>query len=102
MKEMEAEFGRRPGRRWGPRVLDLDLLAWDGGTWRSRNLSIPHVALEERVREGTFRRDLYFRLKVAHIVVPPLRERKEAILPIAAIFLCVTVSGLCGRRFCLR
>ena len=53
-----------------------------------RVICATNVALEERVREGTFRRDLYFRLKVAHIVVPPLRERKEAILPIAAIFLC--------------
>lgn len=52
-----------------------------------RVICATNVALEERVREGSFRRDLYFRLKVAHLVVPPLRERKEAILPIAVIFL---------------
>lgn len=52
-----------------------------------RIICATNVALEERVREGAFRRDLYFRLKVAHLVVPPLRERKEAIAPIAAIFL---------------
>ena len=39
---------RRPGRRWGPRVLDLDILAWDGGRFRSRRLTIPHPALESR------------------------------------------------------
>ena len=29
------------GRRWGPRVLDLDLVAWSGGKWRSRGLDRP-------------------------------------------------------------
>lgn len=48
LKAIERAFGRRPGRRWGPRVLDLDLLAWDGGRWRSRSLTIPHPALEAR------------------------------------------------------
>jgi 2-amino-4-hydroxy-6-hydroxymethyldihydropteridine diphosphokinase len=48
VKEMERAFGRRPGRRWGARVLDLDLLAWSGGPWRERRLTIPHPALAER------------------------------------------------------
>ncbi|WP_300975217.1 2-amino-4-hydroxy-6-hydroxymethyldihydropteridine diphosphokinase [Sphingomonas sp. LHG3406-1] len=48
LKQIERAFGRRPGRRWGPRVLDLDLIAWDGGRWRSRDLVIPHAALESR------------------------------------------------------
>ena len=48
LKEMERSFGRRPGRRWGARVLDLDLLAWDGGRWSDRRLVIPHPALERR------------------------------------------------------
>src|SRR4030095_5051783 len=30
LKSIEREFGRRSGKRWGPRVLDLDLVAWDG------------------------------------------------------------------------
>ena len=45
---MERAFGRRPGKRWGARVLDLDLLAWDGGHWSDRRLTIPHPALEQR------------------------------------------------------
>ena len=49
LKAIERAFGRRPGRRWGPRVLDLDILAWDGGHVRSRRLTIPHPALERRV-----------------------------------------------------
>jgi 2-amino-4-hydroxy-6-hydroxymethyldihydropteridine diphosphokinase len=48
LKEVERAFGRRPGRRWGARVLDLDLLAWDGGRWRSRSLLIPHPRLATR------------------------------------------------------
>jgi 2-amino-4-hydroxy-6-hydroxymethyldihydropteridine diphosphokinase len=48
LKAMEREFGRRSGRRWGTRVLDLDIAAWDGGKWRSRELTIPHRHLAER------------------------------------------------------
>jgi 2-amino-4-hydroxy-6-hydroxymethyldihydropteridine diphosphokinase len=48
LKRIERDFGRRPGRRWGERVLDLDLVAWDGGRYRSRHLTIPHPRLGER------------------------------------------------------
>ena len=48
LKEMERDFGRRPGRRWGTRVLDLDIVAWSGPPVRSRTLKIPHPALETR------------------------------------------------------
>jgi 2-amino-4-hydroxy-6-hydroxymethyldihydropteridine diphosphokinase len=48
LKAIEREFGRRRGRRWGSRVLDLDILAWSGGRWQSRRLTIPHPALETR------------------------------------------------------
>jgi 2-amino-4-hydroxy-6-hydroxymethyldihydropteridine diphosphokinase len=48
LKAIEHDFGRRPGRRWGPRVLDLDLVLWSGGRWRSRRLNIPHRSLESR------------------------------------------------------
>ena len=48
LKAMERAFGRRPGKRWGARVLDLDILAWDGGRWSDRHLTIPHKSLEVR------------------------------------------------------
>ena len=51
LKANEAVFGRRPGRRWGPRVLDLDILLWSGGRWPrygGRSLIVPHRGLEER------------------------------------------------------
>jgi 2-amino-4-hydroxy-6-hydroxymethyldihydropteridine diphosphokinase len=48
LKALEREFGRRPGCRWGARVLDLDLALWSGGPWRSRELTIPHRHIETR------------------------------------------------------
>lgn len=48
LKRIERDFGRRAGRRWGPRVLDLDILLWDGGTRRGRWLSIPHPLFAKR------------------------------------------------------
>ncbi|MBI5538310.1 MAG: sigma-54-dependent Fis family transcriptional regulator [Deltaproteobacteria bacterium] len=46
---------------------------------RARVLAATHVDLEERIREGKFRRDLYYRLSVLSIQVPPLSERTEDI-----------------------
>ena len=48
LKALERAFGRRPGKRWGPRVLDLDVALWSGGKWRSRRLTVPHPALKTR------------------------------------------------------
>jgi len=48
LKRIERAFGRRRGRRWGARVLDLDILLWEGGRWQSRTLTVPHVLLAER------------------------------------------------------
>ncbi len=42
-----------------------------------------HRDLAERVRDGSFRQDLFYRLKVLSVLVPPLRERTEDILPLA-------------------
>jgi 2-amino-4-hydroxy-6-hydroxymethyldihydropteridine diphosphokinase len=48
LKTLEAAFGRRRGRRWGPRVLDLDIALWSKGKFRSRQLSVPHPQLRAR------------------------------------------------------
>jgi 2-amino-4-hydroxy-6-hydroxymethyldihydropteridine diphosphokinase len=48
LKRIERQFGRRRGRRWGPRVLDLDIVLWEGGAWSSPGLTVPHVAFRHR------------------------------------------------------
>lgn len=48
LKRIEQQFGRRPGRRWAARVLDLDIVLWSGGRWRSPGLTLPHPAFRER------------------------------------------------------
>ena len=48
LKSVERGHGRRPGRRWGDRVLDLDIIGWSGGIWASKDLSIPHPAFRAR------------------------------------------------------
>jgi 2-amino-4-hydroxy-6-hydroxymethyldihydropteridine diphosphokinase len=48
IKSIERDFGRRRGRRWGSRVLDLDIIAWSGGRYSARGLTIPHPRLADR------------------------------------------------------
>jgi len=51
-----------------------------------RFIAATNAKLEERVKEKLFRPDLYYRLNVASIHIPPLRERKADILPMAKYF----------------
>lgn len=48
LKSIERAHGRRAGRRWGDRPLDLDIIGWSGGIWASPGLSIPHTAFRKR------------------------------------------------------
>lgn len=48
LKRIEARFGRRAGRRWGARVIDLDIVMWSEGCWASPTLTIPHPAFRTR------------------------------------------------------
>ncbi|HVS31313.1 MAG TPA: sigma-54-dependent Fis family transcriptional regulator [Thermoanaerobaculia bacterium] len=52
-----------------------------------RILSATHRGLEEMIERGEFRQDLYYRLKVVEIVLPPLRERREDIPKLVRFFL---------------
>jgi len=48
LQRIEAEAGRTPGERWGPRVLDLDLLDHGGAILDAPGLRLPHPRIGER------------------------------------------------------
>ncbi len=48
LKAIEHDLGRRATERWGPRVIDLDVLLWSGGRWDEPGLVVPHPSLGDR------------------------------------------------------
>lgn len=65
LKAIERRFGRRQGgRRWGARVLDLDIVLWSGGAWASPGLTVPHPAFRDRA----------FVLRPAVAIIPDWRD----------------------------
>ncbi|MCL4476074.1 MAG: 2-amino-4-hydroxy-6-hydroxymethyldihydropteridine diphosphokinase [Nitrospirae bacterium] len=48
LKDIEAEAGRKESYRWGPRVIDLDILFYDDMVMDSPELKIPHPLMHER------------------------------------------------------
>ncbi|MBX9692429.1 MAG: sigma 54-interacting transcriptional regulator, partial [Cyanobacteria bacterium] len=73
LRVLEDQTFRRLG---GVKDIKLDL----------RFVAATNKNLREAVREGAFRQDLYFRLNVIQILIPPLRDRREDILPLARFF----------------
>lgn len=48
LQELERELGRTPGRRWGPRTLDLDLLLYGAESIQTPRLRVPHPEIARR------------------------------------------------------
>jgi 2-amino-4-hydroxy-6-hydroxymethyldihydropteridine diphosphokinase len=48
LKAAERRLGRTPGERWGPRVIDLDLLTYDDVTIDEPDFQVPHAQLDRR------------------------------------------------------
>jgi DNA-binding NtrC family response regulator len=74
LKAIEDKSVRRVGGL-RPRAVDVRIVA------------ATNADLEQAVREGAFRADLLYRLKVMTLTLPPLRERREDIVPLARHFL---------------
>ncbi len=73
------------------RVLEDQMIRRVGGV-RDMQVDVRVIAasnrdLEKAVRNGEFREDLYYRLAIIAIFIPPLRERKEDILPLVDFFI---------------
>jgi two-component system response regulator AtoC len=74
LRVLEDQTFRRLG---GLKDIHLDL----------RVIAATNKNLREAVKEGAFRQDLYFRLNVIQILIPPLRERIDDILPLTRFFI---------------
>ena len=74
LRVLEEQTFRRLG---GLKDIKLDL----------RVVAATNKNLREAVKEGAFRQDLYFRLNVIQILIPPLRERTEDIVPLTRFFI---------------
>ena len=74
LRVLEDQMVRRIG---GVRDFQVDV----------RVISITNLNLQEAVRAGAFRQDLYYRLNVIQIYIPTLRERPEDILPLVQFFI---------------
>lgn len=59
----------------------------------ARILAATNRNLEEEVKSGRFREDLFYRLNVVELNIPPLRERPEDILPLASAFMAEFTQG---------
>jgi len=76
----EREFERLGGSR----TIKIDV----------RMVAATNMSLEKAISEGGFREDLFYRLNVVSIQVPPLRERKDDIIPLAKHFIDQAASEL--------
>ncbi|MGE5797019.1 MAG: sigma-54-dependent transcriptional regulator [Ignavibacteria bacterium] len=61
----------------GTEIIDVDV----------RVIAATNQDLQKKIKEGVFREDLFYRLNVVNINIPPLRERKEDILPLIDTFI---------------
>lgn len=48
VKAIESRLGRQPTYRWGPRVIDIDLILWGEMCFESETLTLPHPAFRDR------------------------------------------------------
>jgi transcriptional regulator with PAS, ATPase and Fis domain len=83
------------------RVLELKEFERLGGTVLQtsdfRVIAATNQNLDRLMKSGQFRRDLYYRISGLPIIIPPLRNRREDILPMAYYFIQQTIRGPAGK-----
>ncbi|MBI4611150.1 MAG: sigma-54-dependent Fis family transcriptional regulator [Candidatus Rokubacteria bacterium] len=82
--EMQAKILRALEERQVKRVGSEEPIAVN-----ARIIAATNKELEQEIKAGKFREDLYWRLNVVQLVVPPLRERPEDVVPLARHFLAL-------------
>lgn len=81
LQEVETEFGRVRTVRWGPRTLDLDLLAFEGAERTGERLELPHPRMLERAFVVVPLREVLVRPEFQRPAWDELRLRAQARLP---------------------
>lgn len=81
----EQEFGRVRTSRWGPRTLDLDLLAYEGETRTTPGLTLPHPRMFERAFVLVPLQELLARSRFEHPAWAELRTGIAAARPIGGV-----------------
>ena len=98
-----SSWMRRPKCRWRPKpsccafVTDGQLMRVGSSKPRHvdvRVIAATHRDLSERVRAGLFREDLYYRLAVIPLSIPPLRDRREEIPELCRLFVVQAARDL--------
>jgi len=77
VKSIEWDLGRRPGRRWGPRPIDIDILFYGADEVDEPDLLIPHAHIADRV-----------------FVLAPLAEVWEGALPVLGATASELLAGI--------
>lgn len=82
LKYIEIELGRRPTFRWGPRVIDIDLLLYEDAILETPHLTVPHPRLAER----------------AFVLVPLAEIAPQAVHPVLGQTIAALRDAVPGRE----
>ncbi|MCW2283318.1 2-amino-4-hydroxy-6-hydroxymethyldihydropteridine diphosphokinase [Rhodoblastus acidophilus] len=83
-QEAERALGRTPGLRWGPRVIDIDILLYEDVVWADENLVLPHPEMTRRA----------FVLQPLAEIAPDLRVNDATVYQLAQKFRSEDVQRL--------